>query len=215
MKKLSLLFFLISISVSILKGQQIVSFTISPPYPTTADSVTIIVACEFPYGGCDGSAYPPLITGNEITCDAIHCLGMLAFICDESDTIVIPPLASGHYNFTFTLVTQDGTPCSSGTYLDKVDSVQFTVTNANLVPEYHSKNIYSVVPNPTKGKIEVWQDRIEKLSVKIFSLTGTLMGDYTIHELRNDIDLPLTSGIYTVVIENSTQRFITRIQVVD
>ena len=61
---------------------------------------------------------------------AQHCLGVLASICNITDTFVILPLSAGTYTFDLTLTSGfGGPPCNAGGSVDDNQNFQFTVSS--------------------------------------------------------------------------------------
>jgi hypothetical protein len=213
MKKLFPFLFVFLLASTDSFTQSIVSFSVSPSNPTTTDSIHVIVECMFPSGGCDGSATLGGINGNRIDASAFHCVGMLTVICTDYDTIVIPPLAQGSYNFTFTLVTGDGFPCSPGTLPLAIDSITIDVSGTNNTPVLGNRNHYRIFPNPTDGKFILSQDYPEKSEVSLYSMTGALIKSFTVSEQNPELSLSLTPGLYQLIIRGKTERYYTRLTV--
>src|SRR5262245_44798043 len=117
------------------KAQWIGTITVSPPAPTTQDSIKILVDCSFPSGSCDPYLASVFINGNDIYGNALHCLGMLTVICSYTDTFALPPMPAGNYNFHMQLNAGGGpAPCTAGINPGPVDSLSFTVTQPMGIP---------------------------------------------------------------------------------
>ena len=95
MKKNFLLSFCFARGVVQVPAQWINNLSVSPPAPTTADSITLYAECSFPYGSCNPSLVSFNRSGNDFYGDALHCMGMLTVICDYTDTFAVGQLAAG------------------------------------------------------------------------------------------------------------------------
>ena len=196
-------------------SQSIVSFTVSPANPTSADTIQVIIESMFTSGGCDGTANITGTSGDYIFVQAYHCVGLLAVICTDYDTITILPQAPGQYNFVYILNTGDGFPCIPGTLPVVLDSVYITVTGASGIDNSPANNRFRVFPNPSNGKIFVQQEVAEKATMKIYSTDGKLVQTYNITEKESEINTSVASGFYTLVIENRNQKYVTRLNIIE
>lgn len=196
-------------------SQSIVSFTVSPANPTSADTIQVIIETMFTSGSCDGTANITGTSGDYIFAQAYHCVGMLTVICTDYDTINILPQAPGQYNFVYILNTGDGFPCIPGTLPMVMDSVYINVTGASGIDNFSSNNHFNVFPNPSKGKIFVHQDVAEKGLMKIYSTDGKLLQTYNITEKESEINTSVATGFYTLVIENRNQKYVTRLNIIE
>jgi len=108
------------------------TFQISPSQPTTNDTIYVFADIQFPFSDCelDPNTLLHSVTGNSIMASAQHCLGVLASICNITDTFVILPLSAGTYTFDLTLTSGfGGPPCTAGIIPDDNQNFQFTVSS--------------------------------------------------------------------------------------
>jgi len=110
------------------KSQVIDSIQISPSIPGVNDTVKIYIYNTFNSGGCAGSASFGK-SGFNISASSLHCLGALAVICHDVDTVIVdPPHALGTYRFNFVLnVGFSGPPCTPGIVPNDFDTAYYTV----------------------------------------------------------------------------------------
>lgn len=214
MKKLYTLFLFTCATLLNVHGQNILSFTVTPSNPSPADPIMVVVECEFSTGSCDGVAMLNGINGNEIQAIGSHCVGMLQVICDDNDTIMLPPLPSGQYNFIFNLLTGSGFPCTPGS-IPVIDSVTITVTGTNGLGEIKNNSMFNIMPNPTSGSFEIGKEIKENSLLKVFSPVGKLVQSLTLKQSQTKIDLTLADGIYMVLIENNNERYYSRLQIIN
>lgn len=133
----------------------ITAISIQPANPTINDEIEILVDLQFPYSGCDADYQAHGIQGSTIIASAHHCVGMLAAICNTTDTFQIGQLPAGNYTFDMTLSSGFGGPgCSPGIVPDDSDQLQFTVsgTVGILNPQTSTLSVY---PNPTSDFLTV------------------------------------------------------------
>lgn len=183
------------------RAQNITGITFNPAYPTIHDTITIYIQCTFPNGSCDGVATYGGMSGNTIYANALHCMGMLSVICDDYDTVVIPPLQAGHYSFVFTLTAGHGTNCSPGIVPDDVDTVHFMVSDLSGI-EKPVKKFFQISPNPSGGNFTIKQSTHRESILKIYSSNGRLIYKEKIIGEMNEIDPGLSPGVYNIVLEN-------------
>ena len=140
-------------------GQQgsIISFTIFPAYPTETDTVYIYADLMFSSSDCDCLTKIDYRSGNSITASTQHCLGMLATICNTTDTFKFNPLAAGTYIFDLTLSTGfGGPPCSPGIVPNDHDTITFYVSSLSAIEEQTTNKellrTVDILGRETKGK---------------------------------------------------------------
>jgi hypothetical protein len=203
MKKYTAIFVIYFISTLFTYSQTIVSMNYSPANPTEADSITVIVENMFTSGGCEGTGFLNSISGNEIIGGGIHCIGALAVICTDYDTVVIPPLAAGHYTFIFILSTADAPACVPGIIPLTYDSLHLVILPFNSVSESVLNSGISVYPNPSSGSFTISKSTNELATLRIISPDGRLIMSYELSETETAIDTKLSAGIYTLLIEGN------------
>lgn len=133
----------------------ITAIAIQPANPTVNDQIEILVDLQFAYSSCDADYQDHGLQGSTIIASAHHCVGMLAAICNTTDTFQIGQLPAGNYTFDMTLSSGFGGPgCSPGIVPDDSDQLQFTVseTVGILNPQTSALSVY---PNPTSDFLTV------------------------------------------------------------
>ncbi len=109
-------------------AQWINSIQYQPSNPATNDTITFYVDLSFPSGTCDQHSQGFYINGNKIEAFALHCLGMLTYICHHTDTFKINPLPAGAYSFHFQLdAGMLPFPCTPGIFPGPSDSIALVV----------------------------------------------------------------------------------------
>jgi len=141
--------FLFFISMESFSQGQIISITIDPPSPTTADSVTVYVDLQFSSGSCFPDSQSHSTNGNNTSATSHHCLGMLTVICPYTDTFELGYLQAGVHQFDFILTSGGApSPCTPGIVPDDQDSLTFTVSSGVGISESHLDNQVQIFPNP-------------------------------------------------------------------
>ncbi|HQF28933.1 MAG TPA: T9SS type A sorting domain-containing protein [Bacteroidia bacterium] len=196
--KLTLLF---TCGILFAKAQFIDQISVFPPNPTTNDEIHFIANCYFGSGTCDQKSQYISINGSEISASAIHCLGMLTYICNETDSFYIGYLPTGTYQVNFQLNAGSGpVPCTPGIVPGPSDSLTFTVQSATGITEI-GKSLVKISPNPTRGKAVVsisGTDFIGKMEVR--NLTGALLKEWNTYNRELSIDLSnLAPGVYQLI----------------
>ncbi len=155
MKKLVLLIAGVYFTANTFAQVTIQSFTVSPANPTTNDYVKVYVDLQFSSGGCGVDNQGDFTNGLFTDAYATHCLGMLTFICNSTDTFNLGYLQAGYHTFRLTLNTGQGGPgCSAGIVPDDVDSTHFTVSLATGVSSAEANSSHTVVyPNPATDMV--------------------------------------------------------------
>jgi hypothetical protein len=203
MKRKLLIVFSILLSGSLCAQSTILNFTIVPSSPTTADYVKVITGLQFNSGGClvfqQGHSTVGLITD----AIAIHCLGMLPYICNTTDTFNLGYLQSGDNLFRLSLSSGFfGPPCTPGIVPDDIDSISF---NVSPVAGIHSpdpvSNEVNIYPNPIcqSATIFITADlQFKNTEFKMMNVLGETVK--TIENISaNEINLDrgnLSKGIY-------------------
>lgn len=127
---------------------QIISLTVDPPNPTTADFVRVYAELMFTSGGCDLDNQSHNTSGNITTATANHCLGMLTVICDITDTFELGYLSAGTHQFDLTITSGSApAPCTPGTSPNDSETISFNVQSGVGVQE-NEESLVSVYPNP-------------------------------------------------------------------
>jgi hypothetical protein len=133
----------------------------------------------FTSGGCDVDSQGHNTLGFTTTASARHCVGMLAVICDVTDTFDLGYLQAGNHTFNFTLSSGSGGPgCSPGIVPDDTDSFNFTVTQALGIEDPAQNNQVSFYPNPMNEMATLKINRsvdIENMRLEILDATGRVV----------------------------------------
>jgi len=124
-------------------AQTINSLSISPSNPTSADPITLIADLQFAWGSCDQHTLNISTIGNTIDIYDRHCLGNLTMICDNTDSISLPPLANGTYKLRYH-VQHSINPCTTFPTAYVIDSIDIKVSTPCAEPtNLYSTNITS------------------------------------------------------------------------
>lgn len=76
-----------------------------------------------------------------------------------------------------------------------------------------SHMVYSIFPNPSKGKLNIWVEE-DNISFDIFDLSGKFIRSYTLRHGKNIIDLDnISSGNYISILNHSSGEIETRIKI--
>jgi hypothetical protein len=213
--KLTLLF---TCGILFAKAQFIDQISVFPPNPTTNDEIHFIANCYFGSGTCDQKSQYISINGSEISASAIHCLGMLTYICNETDSFYIGYLPTGTYQVNFQLNAGSGpVPCTPGIVPGPSDSLTFTVQSATGITEI-GKNQVKIAPNPTRGKAVISISGTEFTGkIEVRNLTGALMKQWNTSSRDLSIDISdLSQGVYQLIfIPDNGNRTVTSILRVD
>ncbi len=197
---------------SFLCAQTIDNITVSPNLPTTDDSIFIFVECTFPNMSCKPFTQDVSQDSSNIYASALHCVGSLTAICTYTDTFKVSSLSAGDYTFYFTLNAGAAPePCTPGIIPYDNDSLQFTVTTATSANQIlNSKLSFTILPNPSVGKINIMLDGAVNISgpyeLHVVSTLGREVNHTTINKNSDNINLQLPPGIYFCYIESRGYR---------
>ena len=185
MKQLITFFLCSFISTQLLAQGTILGFTVVPPFPTEQDNIEIHVDLQFNSGDCAVQSQNHSVNGTTIHADALHCTGMLTYICNRTDVFEIGELAAGDYTFDFTLSSGFGSPsCSPGIVPDGNEQFQFSVSTTVGIDELHT-NSDLFYPNPASD---------------VLFFKTPLTEAATITDVRGNVVMVIAKGEHTVQI---------------
>lgn len=204
MKKIIYFIILLLIVNTRLSAQWINNIQYHPSNPTTTDTISFYVSLIFPSGTCDQHAQGFNINGNKIEAFALHCLGMLTYICNHTDTFKINPLPPGLYSFHFKLdVGMLPFPCSPGTVAGPTDSVTFVVNPVTGIGNStgHVANVFL-----QENNLIVEINNMQELFLSIYDLNGKIVRSETFSNglLRLPLNF-LNSGAYFYTLSSGTK----------
>lgn len=208
LQKLALLTAILIADFNIISAQTILNITKMPASPTTNDTITFIADCRFSSGNCDPYIMNLSYGGNNVYASALHCLGVLSFICSYADTFKIPPLAAGSYNFIFHLEAGYGFSCTPGIVAGPTDTLPFVVSSTTGVIENVVQSPYFLLtPNPSDGTINIQIaglfDNDISTELEFFNLSGEKVASCLITQRENRIKTNLCSGVYLCRFKNN------------
>lgn len=188
-------------------AQWINSLTVYPTNPTMTDSVYLIAQCSFPSGSCDQHTQGFSQNGFTVSAWALHCVGMLAFICGHTDTFSLGILAPGVYTASFNLNHGAGPfPCTPGIVSGPTNTITFNVSSiVTTIPDHAVQTLdIGVYPNPANDKL--YLNHCDKDSEKkLFTLTGQLA--LTFKGLETNV-AHLKPGVYLLKCEGQIKKVV-------
>jgi uncharacterized protein YozE (UPF0346 family) len=186
-------------------AQFINNMSIYPVNPTTNDSVYLIASSYFQSGTCNQKTLNYSIINEYIDCDALHCVGMLTYICYDEDTFSVGKLPAGNYIYRYTVNAGFGfNPCTPGIVPGPTDSLSFTVTSTSGIDNHIFPELV-VGPNPCSDFIEIKCYSNEEKQVSIIDMTGkicqseNLSGNHIRINTNN-----ITSGLYFLRVQSQS-----------
>lgn len=197
MKKVLLLSLLFMAMQS--RAQFIQQISVIPSNPTTNDQIVVLVDAGFSSGTCEeNTQWGGFTASNRYEASTLHCIGMLTYICYDTDSFNLGSLPPGNYRF---IVTVDAggypSPCTPGIAPGGIDSIDFTVSTATGLSEREKTEIM-LTPNPVKEHVLVTGNFEEGKGMFVFN---TVEGKEVlrISATSKAIDLSSwASGIYFV-----------------
>ena len=198
-------FLLLSCSAQLFAQGTITSITVHPANPTVNDEVEIRANVQFTSGDCEQVDQGNGTNGFTISAYAHHCLGLLTFICPDTDTFQIGLLPAGDYTFDFTITSGFGGPsCTAGIVPDDNSQLQFTVSGSVGIEEILLDSDFAY-PNPV-SEVLYFKSAIKELAI-INDVNGREL--ILIPQGSSQIDLgKLASGFYVLRTENKRFPFI-------
>lgn len=200
MKKIYAFLFLMTVLLSA-RAQYgtINSMTIIPANPTTVDTVKLIADITVGYSSCwlMGSNFSIPSPGNYMV-DAYYCMGMLAALCNSTDTFTFGVLPAGTNNIYMLLRSAQNAgpdPCTVFSPLD-TDTVQVFISISTGITNDKTGNLQIVRVNGDgfviKGLERIQGDK----DFALYSIDGKIVYDKILSEGENKINPTLSPGIY-------------------
>jgi hypothetical protein len=180
-------------------AQWITGMSVVPANPTIQDNVSIIATVEFPSGDCQEKTLNASVSGMQVNLSALHCVGMLTFICGSTDTFQLGQLAAGTYTVYFQLdMGAQPYPCTPDIVPGAQDSMTFIVTTGTGLPVL-SQNELELFPNPgSKGFTIRFSGNAIPL-VRVTDVQGRIVREFLSVSSNTFLDLSeLKSGAYMV-----------------
>jgi hypothetical protein len=203
MKKILLLTSIACLTSSMTQAQWINSITYSPLNPTTADTITFYVSLSFPSGSCHYRTQGLNQNGIFIDAYALHCLGMLTYICNHTDTFQVGPLPAGNYTFRFRLdAGWLPFPCTPS-LPTAIDSVSFSVSAVTGILNVPSASFQVQVVNE---KLIVYTDSKNRCQIELYDMAGKRLARQRLNSRLTEIDISrLAQGMYFYSITKNRQ----------
>jgi hypothetical protein len=181
------------------RAQFIQQISVVPPTPTINDQVMVLVDAGFASGTCEeNSQMGGFTTATRYEASTLHCIGMLTYICYDTDTFYLGTLAAGNYRF---LVSVDAggqpSPCTPGIVPGAIDSIDFTVSSGTGLIEDNQNDIV-VGPNPASEIIRIGGNNLDAGGFFVFiDVRGKLV--HKVQAITADVNVSnLSSGLYFV-----------------
>ena len=173
------------------------SMTVIPANPTTVDTVKLIADVTVGYSSCwlVGNNFNLLSPGNYMV-DAFYCMGMLAALCNSTDTFTLGVLPAGTNNIYMLLRSAQNAgpdPCTVFSPLD-TDVVQIFVSTSTGIPddEIISLRIVSIDDEFVIRGAE----RMSNKDITLYSISGRTVYNRILTAEENKINPSLLPGIY-------------------
>lgn len=200
--KILLLVVIFLVSMLPLRAQWINSVTMSPASPTELDTIYFYANVDFPSGGCDDKTMSSGLSIPYLYGGALHCLGPLAFICNDIDTFKFNPLPAGNYTFIYQVDAGGGpSPCTPGIVPGPTDSVIFTVFPFVNVNELNNESRFQLFPNPANEYTDLIlknPNSAENMHLKILDLNGKNLKELNVQKNMRIETKDMENGIYLI-----------------
>lgn len=176
---------------SSLKAQEITSFEIYPPNPSSSDEVRLIVGTSFFMQGCTLDSVVIYYACGAFALDGFYNTAFDPGACERTDTISLGMIANGGYALTYRMYYLGWTE------VDKIDT-SLTVGTTGLRHRELSENTIRIWPNPSNGNvnIEILENEVD--AIRISNMSGSYLKEV---QLENDEKnllniLSLSPGMY-------------------
>ncbi len=205
------LFFFLAIFPFCSRAQWIDNLWVTPANPAVTDTIRVFAAVSFPSGSCFQSTDTMFVSPPVISAYSLHCLGILTYICKDTDVFVLNPLPSGNYTFTYQVDAGSGpAPCTPGIVPGPVDSVIFHVGSSGM-QEMNSLPCMQVLHSNGPGVYFLENSCPETadwpLKVNVFAISGQVVARINWDQDRQRLDLSfLEKGIYFLRQEGSASK---------
>ncbi len=176
---------------------QINSVTVVPSNPHLGDTVTAYIDLTFGYSACDLEMDDIQIVDSTVYANVYHCPGMLAAICNITDTVKFVVDSAWNYQLQVGVFVGGGTtPCNypAGPSDTDLSNINVTDTSGTVGIRDYELASFNVFPNPSSGQIQISTEEPFEF-VEVYSYSGRLLEKQT---LRKTIDLDLPNGMYLI-----------------
>lgn len=189
------------------QSQFILGMTVNPQNPTTNDQVQIIAHVGFPSGDCIEKSLWYTSAQNSFQANALHCLGLAAFICYDYDTFNLGTLSAGSYTFNFQLDAGQGMmPCTPGINPGPIDSISFVVNFPTGIATHYAPEL-EIGPIPARGTFQVINTGKEVVNfseIIVFQSNGSPVIKFKSIAPHQPLDIStLSAGWYLVQLETA------------
>lgn len=177
------------------------SLRIVPAYPTTSSVIKAICYSTFSSAGCSLNNSTVSVSGNTVTIQAYHTIGMLTMICHSVDTITIGALPAGVYLLNYSIHNN-----SNSNLLDNAN-LNFTVqATTNINQQSGTNTVISVYPNPAMDYITINNLSInnEPAQITFYTVIGKIAEQYSTTQSALSINTQnLVPGVYLLHISKA------------
>jgi len=189
--------------------QWINGMSVYPPDPTTIDNVQVIVVGQFPSGGCsDWYILSQTQNGFELTYNVVNCVGPLAYICANNDTINIGnQLPAGSYTVIINLNAGAGDkPCPPFSQWAS-DTLIFDVLPFSGMSSEDSAPFIKIYPDPATDFLIIEQPGFkEETTVSIYNLQGQLLLRQVLLQPKESINISsFASGVFILMLSGNNE----------
>ena len=200
MKKITtFLFLLLALQSTQAQYGTINSMAIIPSNPTTVDTVKLIADVTVGYSSCwlVGGNFSSPSPGNYMV-DAYYCMGMLAALCNSTDTFTFGVLPAGTNNIYMTLRSAQNTGPDRCTVFSPLDTDMVQVIVSVSTGILHDEKIsVQIIRVGGDGFVIKGLERMQgDKDFALYSIDGKMVYDKILSEGENKINPTLSPGIY-------------------
>ena len=188
------------------QGGQINNITMSPLTPSQNDSITFVVNVGFPSGSCMAHYNELFIFNDSIVNISSYCYGTFYYVCQDIDTIIIPPLSPGDYVFRYSLHSYSTmSDCPFFYPVDSVD-VNFSVLNSlGIKDNLNRQNLFNIYSTDNGKNLIIHLNanmvRYSNVRLTMMNLLGQKVNEEIFSESEYVLNINYPSGLYFVTID--------------
>lgn len=179
--------------------------TILPEQPTVEDTLQVILTSAYYFVNCNYAMRVDFSVdeeNNKIFIYGEYCPGQDSILCEDSDTIYIPPLGNNTYDIEVLIGVTGQCPVGNAYYpLDTLNTVVTVDLVSAVRPEFEEVKL-ALYPNPSADYLVLEQEGLAPHNLLVYDVNGKLVLTALFQESRKRLDIrDLAGGVYLLVLK--------------